>query len=217
MRSFAVIGVGTFGYFLCRAFAEAGHEVMAIDSKESSVERVRDIAAKAVIADASDRTALEALGLGEFEAVVVSLGEHIDASVLTTLYLKELGVKHIVVKAISIDHGKVLERVGADEVVFPERDMAERVAYRMVNAEVLEFIPLEGDYSIVEWAPGKEMVGKSLADLHLRRDYNVTVILVRQVVPEGVEVAPGGDFVVKDSDVLVVLGRNEDLEKLREL
>ncbi|MFO7767404.1 MAG: TrkA family potassium uptake protein [bacterium] len=217
MKSFAVIGVGTFGYFLCRSFASAGHEVMAIDTDEPSVERVRDIAAKAVIADASDRKALEALGLSEFEAVVVSLGEHIDASVLTTLYLKELGVKQIVVKAISADHGKVLERVGADEVVFPERDMAERVAYRMGNADVLEFIPLEGDYSLMEWAPDKEMVGKTLGELHLRRDYNVTVILVRQLVPEGVEVAPGGDFMVKDSDILVVLGQDEDLKKIRGL
>jgi trk system potassium uptake protein TrkA len=216
MNNYAVIGVGNFGYFLCKAFAAAGHDVLAVDASEEAIQRVMDVASKAVIADASDRSALEALGLEEFDVVLVSLGEHIDASVLTTLYLKEIGVEKIVVKAISVDHGKVLERVGADEVVFPERDMAERVVYRLVNADVLDFIAIGSEYSLMEWAPHQSMVGKTLAELDFRKKYNVQIILVRSVIPEGVTVAPDGSFVVKDSDVLVILGHNEDLDRIRD-
>jgi trk system potassium uptake protein TrkA len=215
MKNLAIIGVGNFGYFLCKSLSERGHEVMAVDADEGAVERAAAIAANAVVADATDRAALEALGLKDFDSVIVSLGEHIDASVLTTLYLKEMGVRNVIVKAISEDHMKVLDRIGADEVVFPERDMAERLAYRLADADVLEFIPIGSDYGLVEWAPAQEMVGHSLKDLHLRREHNVTVILVRQVIPDQVVVAPDGDFVVKDSDVLVLLGRNEDLDLLR--
>jgi trk system potassium uptake protein TrkA len=215
MKNLAIIGVGNFGYFLCKALAERGHEVLAVDADEDAVERAARIVSHAVIADATDRTALAALGLSDFDTVIVSLGGHIDASILTTLYLKEMGIGNIIVKAISEDHMKVLDRVGADEVVFPERDMAERLAYRLAEADVLEFIPMGSDYSLVEWAPPQEMVGRSLGDLHLRREHNVTVILVRQVVPEQLVVAPDGQFVVKDSDVLVLLGRNEEVDRLR--
>ncbi len=215
MKRFAIIGVGSFGYFLCRAVAASGHEILALDCDETAVEKVRDIVSTAVIADATDRAALRELELETFDTVMVNLGERIEASVLATLYLKELGAKNIVVKAVSEDHGTVLERVGADEVVYPDRDMAVRVAYRMCDQDVLEFIPLGADYSLLEWAPRRDMVGRTLADLHLRRDYNVSVILVQQLVPEKVVVAPGGDFLVKDSDILVLLGRNEDLEVLR--
>jgi len=215
MKNLAIIGVGNFGYALCKALSERGHEVLAIDVDETAVERAAAVASGAVVADAADRAALEALGLREFETVIVSLGEHIDTSVLTTLYLKEMGIRHVVVKAVSQDHMTVLDRIGADEVIFPERDMAERLAYRLAEADVLEFIPIGSGYGLVEWAPPREMVGRTLKELDLRREHSVTVILVRQVVPDQAVVAPGGDFVVKDSDVLVLLGSNEDLDRLR--
>ncbi len=215
MKRFAIIGVGNFGNFLCQAFSRTGHEVLAVDCNETALEQVKEIVTTAVIADATDRTALRELEIETFDTVLVNLGDRIEASVLTTLYLKELGAGNIIVKAVSEDHGTVLERVGADEVVYPDRDMAERVAFRMADQDVIEFFPLGGDYSLLEWAPRREMIGKTLAELHLRSTFNVTVILVQQVVPDEVVVAPGGDFLVKDSDILVLLGRNEDLEVLR--
>lgn len=215
MKNFAIIGLGSFGYYLSRTLTELGQEVLAIDADEAAVEQVMNFVSKAVVADSTDRTALEALGLSDFEAVVVSLGGNIDASVLATLNLKEIGVKRIVAKAITEAHGKVLERLGADDVVFPRRDMAVRVAHRLVNADVLEFAPLGSDYGIIESAPSKEMVGRSLSELDFRRKYNLSIIVVRQLVPDKIVVAPDGSFIVKDSDILVMLGRNEDLNNFR--
>ena len=215
MRSYAVIGVGTFGYYLAKSLVEMGCEVLAMDTREEAVARVQEIASKAVVSDSTDRAALEALGLGEFDGVIVSLGGNIGASVLTTLNLKEMGVRHVVARAVSEPHGRALQRLGADEVVLPRRDMADRIAHRLVHSDVLEHVPLGSDYGIVESAPGKEMLGKSLAELDFRKRYNLTVIVVRQLVPDEIVVAPDGTFVVKDSDILVLLGRNEDLEAFR--
>jgi trk system potassium uptake protein TrkA len=215
MKNFVVIGVGTFGYYLTRRLAEMGHEVLAMDVREDQVKRVAEFASKAVLADSTDRGALEALGVADCDAVVVSLGGNIGASVLTTLNVKEMGVRRIIARAVTDPHGRALQRLGADEVVLPRRDMAERIAQRLVNVDVLEFVPLGSDHSILESAPSKEMLGKSLAELDFRRRYGVNVILVRQVVPDSILVAPGADFVVKDSDILVLLGRNEDLDAFR--
>jgi len=215
MKTFAVIGLGSFGYYLTRALVNLGHDVLAIDTDEDAVNRVSSIASKAIIADCTDPQAVAALGLTEYDSVNVSLGGNIDASVLTTLNLKEAGVQHIVAKALTETHGKALEKVGANEVVLPRRDMAARLAHRLVHADILEFVPLGSDYGIMEAAPRADQIGKSLTELDFRKQYNVSVIVVRQLVPDEILVAPDGDFVVKDSDILVLLGRNEDLEVLQ--
>ncbi len=215
MKTYAIFGLGSFGYYLAKSLINLGQEVLAVDSNEAVVEKVMDFVSKAVVADSTDRAALEALGLHDYDAVIVSLGEHIEASVLTTLNLKDLGVNYIVAKAITEPHGRILEQIGANDVVFPRRDMAHRLAYRLVNADILEFVPLGSDYGIIESAPSAEMVGKTLAELDFRMNYNLTVILVRQLIPDDIIVAPDGSFIVKDSDILVLLGHNEDLEILR--
>jgi len=215
MKTFAIFGLGSFGYFLAKDLTDLGQEVLAVDADETAVEKVMDFVSKAVVADSTDRSAIEALGLQDYDAVIVSLGENIEASVLTTLNVKELGADFIVAKAINEPHGKILERIGANEVVFPRRDMAQRLSYRLVNADILEFVPLGSDYSIIESAPTTEMVGGTLAGLDFRGNYGLTVIVVRQLVPDEILVSPDGSFVVKDSDILVLLGRNEDLEAFR--
>lgn len=215
MKAYAIFGLGSFGYYLAKYLTGMGQEVLAVDANEAAVERVMGFVSKAVVADSTDPAALEELGLHEYDTVVVSLGENIEASVLTTLNLKELGASLIVAKAINEPHGRILDRIGADEVVFPRRDMAQRVAYRLVNADVLEFVPLGSDYGIIEAAPSTEMIGKTLAELDFRNKYNVNVIVVQQLLPEETVVSPDGSFVVKDSDILVLLGHVEDLEAIR--
>lgn len=216
MRSFAIIGMSSFGYFLARVLAEEGVEVMAIDLDEEKIEKIKSSVQKAVIADATDRATLANLGLNELDGVVVSLGQ-IESSVLATLHLKELNIRHIVSKALSEEHGKILERVGATEVVFPEKDMALRVARTLTHDNILDHVPLAEGYSIVEIAPPSSFLGKSLGELGLRNRYGVQVIVVKELVPENVVLVPMADYVIKDSDVLVIMGRNENLKKIQNL
>jgi trk system potassium uptake protein TrkA len=209
--------MSSFGYFLCRAMADRKLSVMAIDSNEAKIDDVKPFVEKAVIADATDKEVLENLGLAEVDAVVVSLGERIDASILVTYYLRELGVKEIYAKAISEDHGKILNVVGASEVIFPEKDMAERVANRLERSSILEYFEIADGYSIIEWAPPEAFVNKTLAELDLTNKYNVQVIMVKETVPDRVTVVPRATQLIKDSDGLVLLGRDEDLERLQRM
>ena len=217
MRKIAVIGMSSFGYFLCRALADRKLSVMAIDSNESKIDDVKPFVEKAVIADAVDKEVLENLGIAEVDAVVVSLGDRIDASILVTYYLRELGVKEIYAKAVSEDHGKILNVVGASETIFPERDMAERVANRLERSSILEYFEIADGYSIIEWAPPEAFTNKTLAELDLTNKFNVQVIMVKEVVPERVTVVPKATQLIKDSDGLVLLGRDEDLERLQKM
>jgi len=217
MRKIAVIGMSSFGYFLCRALADRKLSVMAIDSNEAKIDDVKPFVEKAVIADAADKEVLENLGISAVDAVVVSLGDRIDASILVTYYLRELGVKEIYAKAISEDHGKILNVVGASEVIFPEKDMAERVANRLERSSILEYFEIADGYSIIEWAPPESFANKTLAELDLTNKYNVQVIMVKEVVPERVTVVPKATQLIKDSDGLVLLGRDEDLERLQKM
>jgi len=217
MRTFAVIGLSSFGYYLCRHLSEAGSQVMAIDLNEDRIDDVRPFVQKAVIADAKDKDMLKTLGLEDIDVVVVSVGEPIDTSILITLYLRELGVTEIVAKAVSEDHGKVLDRIGATTIVFPERDMARRIAYTLRQTSLLDYISLGEGYSMIEMAPPNPWLRKRLAQLDIRRKYNVQVIMIKEIVPENVVLIPSGEHVIKDSDVLVIVGRNEDLKKVERL
>lgn len=212
---FAVIGLGNFGSSLVRALAADGHEIIAVDKEKERVQEVQKYAVQAIIADATQKKVLEGLGLNKMDAVVLSLGKDLGATVLITLYLKDLKVKRIVCKIANEDHGRILERIGATDIVFPERDMALRLAQALTAPNILDFLPLSPEYSIVELAPPKEFVGKSLGELQLRSRYGINVLAVKQLIPEKLVVNPGADFVIKDSDILYVLGRQEDVEKLK--
>lgn len=216
MRSFAIIGMSSFGYFLARDLVKEGVEIMAIDVNEEKVEKIKSYVQKAVIADGTDRVTLETLGLDELDGVVVSLGQ-IESSVLATLHLKELKIRHIVSKALSEEHGKILEMVGATEVIFPEKDMAHRVARTLTHENILDHVPLAEGYSIIEIAPPSSFLRKSLGELDLRRKYGVQVIVVKGLVPESVVLVPTAEYIVKDSDVLVIMGTDEDLKKIQSL
>lgn len=197
--------------------AEQKLSVIAIDSNENKVDEVKPFVDKAIIADATDKGVLESLSLSGVDVVVVSLGEKIDASILVTYYLRELGVKEIIAKAISEDHAKILNIVGASQVIFPEKDMADRLANILERSSILDYFEIAEGYSIVEIAPPAPFVNRTLADLDLRNRYNVQVIMIKEIVPERITVVPKATQLIKESDVLVLLGRDEDLDRLQQI
>lgn len=211
---FAIIGLGSFGSYLARTLYEKGHEVLVIDKDKDKVEEAKDFSSQAVWMDSADKESLQALGVKDVDVVVVSLGPEMEPSILTVLYLHELGVNRILAKALSPDHGKILEAIGATEVIYPERDMAMRLAQRLSSRNVLEYLPLAENISIQEIVPPEAFIGKKLRDLDLTNRYRVQVIAVRQLVPDRLIFIPGADFVIKDSDVLVVMGEEENIAEL---
>jgi len=215
MRKFVVIGLGNFGFYLAKSLFDEGKEVIGVDLNKERVQRLKDVCSYAVAGDAIDKSVLESIGIERDDVVIVSLGTNISASVLVTLYLKDLKIENIYVKIISEDHGRALEKIGATEVIFPERDMAKKLAETLLSPNLLDYLPLSEEYSIVEIAPPKEFIGKTLAELRLRRKHNITILAVRGVIPEEITMNPDGAFMVKDSDILIALGKPEDIQKIK--
>jgi trk system potassium uptake protein TrkA len=215
-KQFAVIGLGNFGFYLASALFQKGHEVLGLDVKPRQVQEIRDQVSRAVIADATDPQALKELELEKMDAVVVSIGSVLNNSILATLNVKDMGVKRVVAKAVSEAHGRILQKIGADEVYFPEKDIALTAAQRLDNPNVLDYLSFMEGYSIVELAPPKEFIGKTLIELDLINKYGIQVVAVKEIVPENVVMIPTGRFLVKDSDVLVLLGRDKALTALME-
>jgi trk system potassium uptake protein TrkA len=214
MRSFAIIGLSTFGFYLSKYLSDRGFDVLAIDLDESRIDKVKEFVTKAVILDATDKNALESLGITDVDVVIVSLGDRIDASILVTLYLKELGVKEIIAKASTEDHGKILDRIGATTVVFPERDSALRLSRSLENINVLDAVPLSPGVSILEFGPLNSFLGKTLRELDLRNKYGVQIVVIKELVPENLVIVPLPDQKIKDSDILVGIGRDKDFERM---
>jgi trk system potassium uptake protein len=213
-RQFAVIGVGRFGGSVAKTLIEMGNEVLVIDRDPERVQAFASLATHAVEADSTDEKALKALGIRNFDVVVVSIGDDIQASIMTTLILKEMNVSKIVVKARNDLHGKVLYKIGADKVIYPERDMGVRVAHSLVSPNILDFIELSEDYSIMEISAGKTFSGKSLKELNFRARYGCNVIAIKS--GDRMNVSPSAHDVIQLGDILVVLGHNRDLKKLEE-
>lgn len=210
-KQFAVIGMGRFGSSVAQTLYKLGFEVLAIDADEDKVQDVINLTTHAVEADATDEDALKALGIRNFDVVVVAIGEDIQASILTTLILKEMGVDMLIVKAQNELHGKVLTKIGADKVIFPERDMGQRVAHHLISPNIIDFIELSPEYSIVEIKAPKEFAGKSLRELDVRARYGCNVIAIRS---EGyMNISPYAEDLIQQGDELVVVGKNEDLQK----
>lgn len=212
-KRFCVIGLGNFGYHVARTLFDAGHEVVAIDLDHDKVQRIQEFASYAILGDAGNKEFLKGQGIGEMDGVVVSTGERSHLSTLITLYLKELKVRQILVKALNEDHGRILEKVGATEIIFPEKDMAIKVARSLASPNILEFIPLGEDFSISEAGPPAHFLGKSLAQIDLRRRFNVTVIGVKDVLTAQILTLPPADYVIKDSDLLILIGKSADVDK----
>ncbi len=215
-KQFAVIGLGNFGYYLACGLFQKGHEVLGIDINPRQVQEIRDQVSRAVIADATDPQALKELELEKMDAVVVSIGSVLNSSILATLNVKDLGVKRVVAKAVSNAHGRILQKIGADEIYFPEKDLALTVARRLDNPNVLDYLPFMEGYSIAQLAPPREFIGKSLIELDLINRHGIQVVAVKELVPENVVMIPTGRFVVKDSDILFLLGPDQALADLQQ-
>jgi trk system potassium uptake protein TrkA len=217
MKHFAVIGLGNFGFHAAKALFEDGNEVVAIDTDKARVQAIDPHSTEAVVLDATDKEALKSLGLENMDGVIVSTGTKISTSILICLYLQEIGVKKILAKALDNDHGKILKRVGATEIIHPEREMALRVSRGLSRPNVLDFIPLADDFDLIQVGPPSEFIGKSLKDLNLRAKYNVHVIAIKELIPENFRLVPPASFVIKDSDILIMLGKSEDIRKIKAL
>lgn len=213
-QRYCVIGLGNFGYHVVQTLYQEGLEVVAIDMDKEKIQRVQDFCTYAILGDAANKEFLSAQGVGAMNAVVISTGERSHLATLITLYLKELKVPRILVKAISEDHGRILERVGATEVIFPEKDMAIKVARNLANPNILEQIPLAEDYSISETGPPAHFIGKSLHELDLRKKFHITVIAIKDVITDQFTVAPPANYVIKDSDLLILIGKTTDIGKV---
>lgn len=213
MKRFCIIGVGNFGFYIARALYDEGHEVVTIDQNQERVQRIMNHCTVAVHGDATSRDFLASQGLEEMDAVVVSTGDRPQLSTLITLHLKDLEIKKILVKAVDEDHGKILRKVGASEIIYPEKDMALKTARTLSYPNILDFIPLAEEYSITEAAAPGSYIGRNLIELDLRRKFQVTVIALKDVLTDNFVPFPPPDYVIKDSDVLILLGRSKDVEK----
>ena len=215
MKRVVVIGLGIFGSQLARQLYDNGIEVVAIDKNRDVVQRIKDHSTKAVLADATDKEVLESIGIDAKDTVVISFGEDLSASTLLTLYLKEMKVKEIIVKVPNEDYKRILLKVGASEAIIPEREMANKVARSIISPNVLEYLPISEDYTIVELAPPTDFIGKSLADLDLRKKYALQVIAIRDVLTNKMQLVPRASAIIKDSDVLVIIGREDDIRRIK--
>lgn len=211
-KQFVVIGCGRFGQSVAIKLAELGAEVMVVDENEEVIQSIADKVTYAVQADATDENAIKALGIRNFDVAIVTIGSDIQSSILVTLMVKELGIKHIISKAQNPSHAKVLYKIGANRVVFPEKEMGVKVAKSLLTTNVLELIDLALDYSILELRMKEEWIGKSLVDINMRRLYGVSVIALKRGEDLDINIEP--DRVLNRDDVLVVLGNNKDLERL---
>lgn len=214
---FAVIGLGSFGSNIAKTLYEKGNEVLAVDEDKEKIDEVKNFVSHAVHMDAADKENLQALGIKDMDVVIVSLGPEMEASILTVLYLNEMGTKRIVAKALTEDHAKILESVGATETIYPEKDMAIKTALKLSYPNVLEYLPLISGFGIQEIAPPEKFIGKNLRELDLRNKYGIQVIAIKELIPEKTTFVPKADFVLKDSDILVIMGEDKQLEKINAL
>jgi trk system potassium uptake protein TrkA len=212
MGEYAIIGMGRFGSSVARTLHQLGHQVLAIDKEEEPLRRVADEVTQAVQLDSTDAEALRRVGITNFAAVVVAIGSAIQESILTTLVLKELGCAKVVAKAASEQQAKVLEKVGADVVVRPERDMGIRIAHTLASPGVLDYLELSPTFSIEELSVSGRMAGQTLRQLDLKARYGVSILLIRR--DSQLLISPAADTVLQTGDVLVVVGENRSLSRL---
>jgi trk system potassium uptake protein TrkA len=211
-KQFAIIGMGRFGSSVAKTLYNLNYEVLAIDNDEDRTQEVINMATHAVQADSTDEEALRSLGLRNFDVVVVAIGQDIQASILTTLILKDMGVKMLVAKAQNELHGKVLAKIGADKVIYPERDMGHRVAHNLISPNILDHIEISDDYSIVDLQVGPSLVGKNLRQLDIRNKFQCNVMGIKSAQGK-MNIAPNAEDLIKVDDILVVVGKNVDLQK----
>ncbi|MCT8310537.1 TrkA family potassium uptake protein [Tetragenococcus halophilus] len=213
-QNYAIIGLGRFGGSICQTLVESGQEVLAIDKNEERANAYMDIATHVVVGNAQDEMTLRSLGIRNFDQVIIAIGEDIQASILVTLMVKEMGVPNILAKANNGYHARVLEKIGADKVVHPERDMGIRIAHKMVSSNILDSIELSDEYSLAEIrVKNKKFFNKTLLEMDFRRRFGLTIVAVRRRNGD-VIASPAAEEVVRENDHLLVIGNVEEVDQL---
>jgi trk system potassium uptake protein TrkA len=227
-RQFAVIGAGRFGASVAMTLSKSGCEVTIVDRDKENVQRISEYVSNAVQLDATDEKALKSIGIEDVDVAVVSIGEQMEASILVTMALKEMGLKMVVAKAVTESHGRILARVGADKVIFPEREMGVRLANALLHPSLLEYIEVSPGYSIAEFLAPKVLWGKSIAESQVRVRFGVQIFAIKRsrpglnkqgdsVLEEDINLIPGSETVVNKGDTILVVGKEENVKKFRNL
>jgi trk system potassium uptake protein TrkA len=214
-RRVVVIGLGIFGSNIVKELYENGFEVIAVDKDKDAVQRLKDFATKAIVANGTDNEIIDQIGVQEDDVVIISFGEDLAASTLITLHLKKMKVKNIIVKAPNEEHKLILEKVGATDVIIPEKEVASKVAKSLISPSVLDCLPLSEGYMIFEIAPPNSFLGKSIGELELRNRYHIEVIAVKDVLTDQVHMVPASNFILKDGEILVVIAKEKDIQKIK--
>jgi trk system potassium uptake protein TrkA len=220
-KQFGVIGLGRFGSAMAMTLTELGHDVIGVDGDESRVQQLADVITHALQIDATDEKALRAAGIQDVDVAVVSIGENIESSLLVVMQLRDLGIGTIVAKAVTPLHGRILEKLGVSRVIFPEREMAIRIAHSLVLPNVIDYIELSRDFSIVEVPAPAAFVGRTLKQLELRPRLGLTLIAIKRKSDDSrtvvTNIAPAADETIRPGDILALLGSNERLNQLDQL
>ena len=219
-KQVGVIGLGRFGSAMAITLTELGHDVIGVDGDEARVQQLADVITHAIELDATDEKALRAAGIQDVDVAVVSIGENIESSLLVVMQLRELGIATIVAKAVTPLHGRILEKLGVSRVIFPEREMAIRIAHSLVMPNVIDYIELSRDFSIVEVPAPDAFVGRTLKQLELRPRLGLTLIAIKRQSDSGAvvtNIAPAADETIRPGDTLALLGSNERLNQLDQL
>lgn len=214
-KEFAVIGLGRFGGNLCKELVSLGVDVLALDKNMERVQDYSSIVSHAAELDAVDKDSLSAVGISNFDCVIISLGKGIESSILATLILKEMGIEKVWVKARNEYHEKVLKKIGADKIIHPERDMAIRIANHIVSDKVTDYIELSDKYSIVEIVASDKIVGKSLSELNIRAKYHCNIIGIKKS-SDNILISPAPDLKIDSNDILITIGSNNNLERFEQ-
>ncbi len=212
-KQFLVIGLGQFGGSITEHLIAQGHEVLAIDKDEHKVNEFMDIATQVIKADATDEQVLKNIGAHNFYKVVVAIGNDMEASILTTLALKDLGVKHVMVKAVNESHRKVLQKIGADEVINPERDMGKRAASHLISHNIIEYLELSSEHSLIEMVAAPQMHGSTIGELNIRAKYGCNIIAIKSQ-DNRFNISPKPEDEIRPGDVLVIVGSNREIQSL---
>jgi trk system potassium uptake protein TrkA len=214
VKQILVVGLGRFGSSAALTLYKMGHEVLVIDKNNELVQELADSVTYAVQANATDEAALRSIGIRNFDVAVIAIGNDLETSILATALIKEMGVKKVVAKAQNDLHGKILEKVGADRVIYPEREMGARLAKYLSGTNILEYIELSPEFSLLEVEAPKKLAGKSLRQLNLRARYGITVVAIRH--GDKIIVSPNADDLIAEGDLLVVVGETTSLDRWEE-
>lgn len=213
----AVIGLGLFGSNVAKALYEKGHDVLVVDREKDIAQKAQEFSSKSVVADCTDKEVLEGLGIADMDIAVVGMGDNLSGSILITMYLTELGAKNIIVKVSNDDHKKILEKIGATQVVFPEREMAQKLVQSITHPNVLDYLPLTEEYAVMEIIPPKSFVGKTLIDLQLRQKYGIQVIAIKDEATDKISLVIPPERKIEPTDQLILIGKQDEIEKIKGL